>query len=155
MEMTQGAAFESFGLSELTLRAIKNKNYQISTPVQAGCIPPMMAGKDVIAKAPTGTGKTCAFGIRKGRPGRPFSCPLFAEESRPVGKERTGIPSERRPGRALGNSPSMGYAVIFATEDEFSGAGMASQEYGAGLGPGNIYEEALWRKWTTWKRRCR
>ena len=63
MEITQGAAFESFGLSELTLRAIKNKNYQISTPVQAGCIPPMMAGKDVIAKAPTGTGKTMAFGI--------------------------------------------------------------------------------------------
>ena len=63
MEITQGAAFESFGLSELTLRAIQNKGYQISTPVQAGCIPPMMAGKDVIAKAPTGTGKTMAFGI--------------------------------------------------------------------------------------------
>ena len=63
MEITQGAPFESFGLSELTLRAIRNKKYQISTPVQAGCIPPMMAGKDVIAKAPTGTGKTMAFGI--------------------------------------------------------------------------------------------
>ena len=63
MEITQGAAFESFGLSDLTLRAIRNKGYQISTPVQAGCIPPMMAGRDVIAKAPTGTGKTMAFGI--------------------------------------------------------------------------------------------
>lgn len=40
MEITQGVPFESFGLSEPTLRAIANKHYQISTPVQAGCIPP-------------------------------------------------------------------------------------------------------------------
>ena len=63
MEVTQGAPFESFGLSEATMRAIRNKHYTVSTPVQAGCIPPMLAGKDVIAKAPTGTGKTMAFGI--------------------------------------------------------------------------------------------
>ena len=63
MEYTQGAAFDSFGLSEATMRAIRNKHYEISTPVQAGCIPPMLEGKDVIAKAPTGTGKTMAFGI--------------------------------------------------------------------------------------------
>ena len=63
MEITQGAPFESFGLSEATMRAIRNKGYAVSTPVQAGCIPPMMAGKDVIAKAPTGTGKTMAFGL--------------------------------------------------------------------------------------------
>ena len=58
MEVTQGAPFESFGLSEATMRAIRNKHYTVSTPVQAGGIPPMLAGKDVIAKAPTGTGKT-------------------------------------------------------------------------------------------------
>ena len=63
MEFTQGAPFDSFGLSEATMRAIRNKGYELSTPVQAGCIPPMLAGKDVIAKAPTGTGKTMAFGI--------------------------------------------------------------------------------------------
>ena len=33
------------------------------TEVQEKAIPPMMEGKDIIAKAPTGTGKTCAFGI--------------------------------------------------------------------------------------------
>ena len=47
MEVTQGAPFESFGLSEATMRAIRNKHYTVSTPVQAGCIPPMLAGKDV------------------------------------------------------------------------------------------------------------
>ena len=63
MEITQGVSFDSFGLSEASMRAVRNKGYTISTPVQAGCIPPMMEGKDVIANAPTGTGKTMAFGI--------------------------------------------------------------------------------------------
>ena len=63
MDITQGVPFDTFGLSEATMRAIRNKGYTISTPVQAGCIPPMLAGKDVIAKAPTGTGKTMAFGL--------------------------------------------------------------------------------------------
>ena len=62
-EFTQGAPFDTVGLSEATLRAVRNKGYEISTPVQAGCIPPMMEWQDVIAKAPTGTGKTFAFGI--------------------------------------------------------------------------------------------
>ena len=55
--------FDSLGLSEEMLHALKKKGYEQSTPVQAGCIPPMMAWKDVTAKAPTGTGKTFAFGI--------------------------------------------------------------------------------------------
>ena len=63
MEFNQGVAFTDFDLSEPTMRAIANKGYTLSTPVQAGCSPPMLAGKDVIAKAPTGTGKTMAFGI--------------------------------------------------------------------------------------------
>ncbi|MBS1336113.1 MAG: DEAD/DEAH box helicase [Oscillospiraceae bacterium] len=63
MDITQGVPFDTFGLSAVTMRAIRNKGYTISTPVQAGCIPPMLAGKDVIAKAPTGTGKTMAFGL--------------------------------------------------------------------------------------------
>ena len=58
MDITQGVPFDTFGLSEATMRAIRNKGYTISTPVQAGCIPPMLAGKDVI-----GTGKTMAFGL--------------------------------------------------------------------------------------------
>ena len=63
MEITQGVPFDSLGLSEEIMRALNKKGYELSTPVQAGCIPPMMAWKDVTAKAPTGTGKTFAFGI--------------------------------------------------------------------------------------------
>lgn len=63
MEITEGVRFDSLGLSQETMRAIENRGITTSTPVQAGCIPPMMAWKDVIAKAPTGTGKTFAFGI--------------------------------------------------------------------------------------------
>ena len=63
MELTQGVRFDSLGLSEPILRAIEKKGYEVSTPIQAGAIPPMLEWKDVTAKAPTGTGKTFAFGI--------------------------------------------------------------------------------------------
>lgn len=45
MDITQGAPFESFGLSEATMRAIHNKGYEVSTPVQAGCITPHAGGE--------------------------------------------------------------------------------------------------------------
>ena len=63
MEITQGVRFDSLGLSEEILRALEKKHYEVSTPIQAGCIPPMLDWQDVTAKAPTGTGKTFAFGI--------------------------------------------------------------------------------------------
>ena len=63
MEYTEGVRFDSLGLSPEIMRAIAEKNIAVSTPVQAGCIPPMMDWRDVIAKAPTGTGKTFAYGI--------------------------------------------------------------------------------------------
>ena len=44
-------------------RAVERIGFTELTEVQEKAIPPMMAGRDVIAKAPTGTGKTCAFGI--------------------------------------------------------------------------------------------
>ncbi len=63
MEFTKGVRFDTLGLLPEMERALKEKGITESTPVQAGCIPPMREWKDVIAKAPTGTGKTFAFGI--------------------------------------------------------------------------------------------
>ena len=57
------ATFESLGLSEAMLKALEKKGYGYPTTIQAEAIPHFMQWKVVIAKAPTGTGKTFAFGI--------------------------------------------------------------------------------------------
>ena len=44
-------------------QAVERMGFAEMTEIQEKTIPVMMAGHDVIAKAPTGTGKTCAFGI--------------------------------------------------------------------------------------------
>lgn len=49
--------------SEAIHKAVERMGFTEMTEVQEKAIPVMMAGRDVIAKAPTGTGKTCAFGI--------------------------------------------------------------------------------------------
>ncbi|MFM8892289.1 MAG: DEAD/DEAH box helicase [Planctomycetia bacterium] len=56
-------SFSSLALSEATLRAIAALGFETATPVQAAAIPPIMAGRDVIAQSETGTGKTAAFCI--------------------------------------------------------------------------------------------
>ncbi len=61
---TDGAvSYSSLGLSPEIMRALDKKGYKIATPVQGGAIPYFMDWRDIIAKAPTGTGKTFAFGI--------------------------------------------------------------------------------------------
>ncbi len=60
---TEMMTFQSLGLSEPMLKALEKKGYGYPTTIQAQAIPPFMQWKDVIAKAPTGTGKTFAFGI--------------------------------------------------------------------------------------------
>jgi len=59
----EAGRYDSMGLSPELMRAIEKKGYVDATPVQVGAIPYFMDWKDVIAKAPTGTGKTFAFGI--------------------------------------------------------------------------------------------
>src|SRR5712691_7222849 len=55
--------FEDLQLSASTLKAIKDLGYEEPTPIQAQTISRMLAGKDVIAQAQTGTGKTAAFAL--------------------------------------------------------------------------------------------
>ena len=55
--------FQDLGLSDAMLKALEQKGYGYPTTIQQEAIPPFMQWRDVIAKAPTGTGKTFAFGI--------------------------------------------------------------------------------------------
>ena len=61
--MEQNITFRELGLSEQMLKALEKKGYGYPTTIQQQAIPEFMQWKDVIAKAPTGTGKTFAFGI--------------------------------------------------------------------------------------------
>ena len=61
--MNENITFADLGLSESMLKALEKKGYGYPTTIQAQAIPEFMQWKDVIAKAPTGTGKTFAFGI--------------------------------------------------------------------------------------------
>jgi ATP-dependent RNA helicase DeaD len=56
-------SFEDLALSPAVMRAITELGFEEPTPIQALSIPVIMAGKDVIGQAHTGTGKTAAFGI--------------------------------------------------------------------------------------------
>jgi ATP-dependent RNA helicase RhlE len=53
--------FKAFALHPQLIRAIQDLGYAEPTPVQAGAIPPALVGRDVLATAQTGTGKTAAF----------------------------------------------------------------------------------------------
>ncbi len=66
MEVEEGGpelTFRRFGLSEALLRTIDEVGYEAPTPIQEHAIPALLAGKDVIGQAQTGTGKTAAFAL--------------------------------------------------------------------------------------------
>ena len=72
-------AFAAFGLDARLLTALSELGYEEPTPIQRAAIPVLLAGRDLLAEAPTGTGKTAAFAlplltritIGAARPGHP------------------------------------------------------------------------------------
>jgi ATP-dependent RNA helicase RhlE len=54
-------SFNSLGLSDALLKAISKKGYSTPSPIQQKAIPSILEGKDVLASAQTGTGKTAGF----------------------------------------------------------------------------------------------
>jgi len=56
-------SFETLGLSAEILRAVSEQGYSEPTPVQSQAIPEILAGRDVLAGAQTGTGKTAGFAL--------------------------------------------------------------------------------------------
>ncbi|KAI3654615.1 hypothetical protein MP228_000669 [Amoeboaphelidium protococcarum] len=59
----QDASFKDLGLGQFLIDALNNLSIRNPTPVQQGCIPPLIAGLNVIACAPTGSGKSLAFAL--------------------------------------------------------------------------------------------
>ena len=57
------AQYSDLLLSEETLKAVERMGFTELTEIQEKAIPVMLEGREIIAKAPTGTGKTCAFGV--------------------------------------------------------------------------------------------
>ncbi|ARV07080.1 ATP-dependent RNA helicase RhlE [Polaribacter sp. SA4-10] len=54
-------SFKSLGLSEALLKAVQEKGYTTPSPIQEKAIPHILDGKDILASAQTGTGKTAGF----------------------------------------------------------------------------------------------
>ncbi len=57
------ASFSALGIAPEQLANLELLGYLEMTPIQAMALPPILAGKDIVAKAKTGSGKTAAFGI--------------------------------------------------------------------------------------------
>ncbi len=55
--------FDTLGLSDPVLKALKDVGYETPSAIQAATIPPLLEGRDVIGMAQTGTGKTAAFAL--------------------------------------------------------------------------------------------
>ena len=71
------ASFTTLGLSEPLLRALETRKFQTPTPIQADSIPPLLANRDLLGIAQTGSGKTAAFTL-------PILQHLAAQQIRPA-----------------------------------------------------------------------
>ena len=61
--ITSDITFRDLNLAPELLSAIEAIGYESPSPIQAQAIPPLLAGLDLIGRAPTGTGKTAAFAL--------------------------------------------------------------------------------------------
>ena len=102
------ADFSSLGLTATILRALRARGYATPTPIQLQAIPHLLAGKDLLGIAQTGTGKTAAFAL-------PVLQQLAAAE----------VPGRPRAPRALVLAPTRELAIQI--HDDF-------HDYGAGSG---------------------
>ncbi|MDX1423839.1 MAG: DEAD/DEAH box helicase [Kiloniellales bacterium] len=98
--------FSAFGLAEPIQRALRARNHLVPTPIQARAIPALLAGRDMLGIAQTGTGKTAAFAL-------PI---LHHLAGKPAGKGPRGP-------RALILAPTRELAIQIA--DEFAQYGRA------------------------------
>ena len=63
MSDTPTVTFSDLNLSEPVMKVLKDVGYEVPSPIQAATIPLLLAGRDVLGQAQTGTGKTAAFAL--------------------------------------------------------------------------------------------
>ena len=86
-------SFEALGLSAPALRAVAEAGFDRPTPIQARAIPLLLADRDLIGQAQTGTGKTAAFAlplIERTTPTRPDPQALVLAPTRELAVQITG-----------------------------------------------------------------
>ncbi len=115
-------SFESLGLAPALLRALADQGYAEPTPVQAGAIPLVIAGHDLLAAAQTGTGKTAAFAL-------PVIHKLIGAGATQTRRPRVLVLTPTRELAAQVNDNFRDYAkyVRVSTTTIFGGVGMGPQ----------------------------
>ena len=85
--------FKELNLSAPLLRAVQEAGYETPSPIQAAAIPPVLAGRDLMGCAQTGTGKTAAFAL-------PMLGPAHRQRAPPQGRRPCPDP-DPHPGAGL------------------------------------------------------
>jgi ATP-dependent RNA helicase DeaD len=118
------AGFAALGLDARLLAALAALGYEEPTPVQEASIPPLLAGRDLLAEAPTGTGKTAAFAlpILQALAGRLDAARAAGERA-----DGRGVPRDGR-----GSRPAA--LVLAPTRELAMQVAEAVHRYGRGLG---------------------
>jgi len=85
--------FDQLGLSAPLFQAVRDLGFEQPTPIQARAIPPLLAGRDLIGQAQTGTGKTAAFALpllQKCDPAQTYTQALILEPTRELAIQVAG-----------------------------------------------------------------
>jgi ATP-dependent RNA helicase RhlE len=139
--------FDNLGLADSLLRAVRDEGYHTATPIQLQAIPIVLARRDLMGCAQTGTGKTAAFALPTlHRLSTSFGQPTAAKgngvprSGRRHGKHHDSFPrAERRPIRSLILAPTRELAAqigeSFAAYGRFAGLQNAVVYGGVGQGP--------------------
>ncbi|MGN6546063.1 MAG: DEAD/DEAH box helicase [Aureliella sp.] len=103
-------SFDALGLPATILRVLEEEAYLEPTPIQAGSIPALLAGRDLLGSAQTGTGKTAAFSlpliVRLSQRGLQAGSDSSASDSRPAAlRTRQGIGRNGRRGGQARTEP--------------------------------------------------
>src|SRR5450631_2478728 len=114
-------AFSTFGLDPDLLKGVKEMGFTRPTPNQHDTIPPAMAGKDILACAMTGSGKTAAFGL-------PILHRLIGK---PRGKTRALIltPTRELAAQIEEHLTALAVHTPLSAAAVFGGVGMGPQEH--------------------------